>query len=105
MARPPKELVDAICESLRDRPEEWRFDEWSARHVSGRITVVGWCDGETVEIEVPNGKFGGLLILLCLFVPWRHRIVSAALKAREWHLRRAPKPGVETAIAALRGVA
>jgi len=128
MARPPKELVDAICESLRDRPEEWCFYDHCAYHHEARVTI-----SLHGEFGLPCSISAGRAIYRCNGLGtwpwhwlngWRRELRRSALAARmtsDWmsakekerrdaedrnaRLKRSEEDSTALAIATLRGAA
>lgn len=85
MARPPKELVDAICESLRERPEEWCFGKYRTSNGRCGVSISSPDDPTIIDINVRGVEFGGLTFfsaIFGMFVPWRVRISWAVWRAR-----------------------
>lgn len=85
MAKVPKDLVDAICESIRARPEEWTVD-WSSyepnkvisvRHESG-VSVGCPCHCSMIDVYVRGLAIDPGFNSLGFLVPWRRRLASAA---------------------------
>jgi len=76
MARPPKELVDAICESLRERPEEWRTGD-NATFSCGSLFIPNVRDIQKMGVSAGGAPYGGYSRLGFL-APWRWRVWLAA---------------------------
>lgn len=85
MARPPKELIEAILKSLRERPSDWSFSRHEAENVTAGVTV--WVGNELYGMDVTvrdrNGSkcYGGVALGGAL-VPWRWRVYLAVERAR-----------------------
>lgn len=86
MARPPKELVDAICESLRERPEEWRTG-WIAQHFRSGTIVFDYSSPKTVSVKADGVVYGGFHRLGWLS-PWRLRLFFAVRACAEARRRK-----------------
>jgi len=86
MARPPKELVESILRSLKERPKDWEIDDYSATNHGAGVEV--WIGNELYGMEITvgdrNGRktYGGVIIGSIL-VAWRWRLYLAAMKARK----------------------
>ena len=83
---PPRELVDGIVQSLRDRPQEWS-DHFRHHKASGiRIHSPENSDFMSISIHSDFGSeladYGGTLFFISALVPWRWRIYRAVRSAR-----------------------
>lgn len=84
MAKPPKELLDAIHESLAERPLEWRYQELSARHAKSGVYIWMGASPTFLTVSIPVGSrasedYGNDWPLA---MPWQRKLRRAAFAAR-----------------------
>ena len=83
---PPRELVDSIVQSLRDRPQEWSDD--FSHHRASRVRIHSPDDSGFMSISIRSAEgfnlaeYGGALFFISVLVPWRWRIYRAVRRAR-----------------------
>ena len=83
---PPRELVDSIVQSLRDRPQEW-CDHFRHHKASG-VRIHSPENSDFMSISINSGwgsdlaEYGGTLFFISVLVPWRWRIYRAVRCAR-----------------------
>lgn len=94
MAKPPKELLDAIHESLAERPEEWCIRKEDAWHAGSGVAIHSHDDPMIMWLSVRGERFSSAdwALLLGWLVPWRVRLCLAVWRA-------APPPRVVAEVA------
>lgn len=80
MARPPQELLDAICHSLDNNPGQWRVTDDAVTNYTSGVRIYDYHNPDDVTVRVDHVVYGGDVVF-GVFVPWRRQLCKAARRA------------------------